>query len=113
MDKKDYKIAIIGSADAIGGFRAIGVEAIGVQSSQDCREKFLEAFNSPDYGILFITEDWAEKIQDVLIDLPLKPLPSVVAIPSQSGSTGAGLANLKRIVEQAVGSDILADEQQE
>lgn len=108
--EKDYKIAIIGSADAIGGFRAIGVETIDVQSADDCREKFLTAFDSPDYGILFITEDWAEKIKDVLSDLPLRALPSIVAIPAQSGSTGIGMANLKKIVEQAVGSDILANE---
>lgn len=109
MDK-EYKIAIIGSADAIGGFRAIGVEAISVESAEDCRKKFWEAFNSPEYGILFITEDWAEKINDVFEELPVRALPSVVAIPSQSGSTGTGLANLKRVVERAVGSDILADE---
>lgn len=108
--EKDYKIAIIGSADAIGGFKAIGVEAISVQSADDCREKFLTAFDSPDYGILFITEDWAEKIKDTIENLPTRALPSIVAIPSQSGSTGVGLANLKKIVEQAVGSDILGNE---
>ncbi len=110
MEKKDYKIAIIGSADAIGGFRAIGVEAISVYSVQDCREKFWNVFNSPEYGILFITEDWAEKIQDTLQNLPLKALPSVVAIPSHSGTTGTGLNNLKKVVEQAIGSDILSNE---
>jgi V/A-type H+/Na+-transporting ATPase subunit F len=107
---KNFKIAIIGSSDAIGGFKAIGVEAIGVQSADDCRKKFLAAFDSPDYGILFITEDWAEKIKDVFNDLPLKALPSIVTIPAQSGSSGIGLANLKKIVEQAVGSDILGDD---
>lgn len=108
--EKEYKIAIIGSPDAIGGFRAIGVEAIGVQSAENCREKFMEAFDSQKYGIIFITEDWAEMIKDVFSELPLRALPAIVAIPSQTGSTGVGIANLKRIVEQAVGSDILANE---
>ena len=103
---KDYKIAIIGSADAIGGFKAIGVDVIGVSSVDDCHQKLMEVFNSKDYGIIFITEDWAEGVED----LPLKALPSVVVIPAQFGSTGVGMANLKRIVEQAVGSDILAEE---
>jgi len=107
--EKDYKIAIIGSVDAIGGFRAIGVEAISVKSEDDCRKKFLEAFNSENYGILFITENWAEKIKDIFENLPTKALPSIVSIPSQSGSTGIGLSNLKKIVEQAVGSDILGN----
>ena len=108
--EKDYKIAIIGSSDAISGFKAVGVKAIGVKSIQDCQEKFASAFNSSEYGIIFITEDWADKIKNFLNELPAKALPSIVAIPTQSGSTGAGLANLKRIVEQAVGSDILAND---
>lgn len=108
--EKEYKIAIIGSSDAVGGFRAIGVEAISVQTVEDCRVKFKNAFDCEKYGIIFITEDWAEKIEDVLREMPLRALPSVVTIPSQTGSSGVGIANLKRIVEQAVGSDILAEE---
>jgi len=110
MDNKQYKMAIIGSSDAISGFRAIGVEAIGVNSENDCKNKFLETIKSDRYGIIFITEDWVEKIKDTFESLPLKALPAVVAIPSQKGSTGVGLANLKKIVEQAVGSDILGNE---
>lgn len=104
---KNYKIAIIGSSDAIGGFRAIGVEAINVNSINDCKNKFIEAIDSGKYGIIFVTEDWVEKIQDTFNSVSLRALPSIVAIPSQKGTTGAGLANLKKIVEQAVGSDIL------
>ena len=38
------------------------------------------------------------------------PLPAVVPIPGISGNTGLGLRQVKRSVEQAVGSDILANE---
>jgi len=105
-----YKIAIIGSEDAVGGFKAIGADAIGVKNNQDCEQKIQEIYNSSEYGIIFITEDWVDKIKKFLEELPPKALPSIVAIPSQAGSTGAGLANLKKIVEQAVGSDILGDD---
>lgn len=108
--EKEYKIAIIGGSDAISGFKAIGVEIIGVNSVDDCKEKFINAFNSGDYGVLFITEIWADKIKGFLEEIPLRALPAIVAVPSQSGSTGAGLSNLKKIIERAVGSDILANE---
>ena len=34
-------------------------------------------------------------------------LPSIILIPGISGNTGAGIENVKKSVEQAVGSDIL------
>ena len=95
--------------DAISGFKAVGVDTVPVDSKKDCEEKINNIYNSDEYGIIFITEDWVDKIQLFLNELPLKALPSIVAIPSQAGSTGAGLANLRKIVEKAVGSDILSN----
>lgn len=109
MSAKNYKIAIIGNPDAIGGFRAVGVDAIGINSAADAQNKIQELYDQNDYAVVFITEDWAEKIKSFLKQLPAKALPSIVAIPSQAGSTGAGLEQLSAIVEQAVGSDILSN----
>ena len=39
-----------------------------------------------------------------------QPLPAVVPIPGLRGNTGLGMAQVKRSVEQAVGSDILGDQ---
>ena len=105
----DYKIAIMGSSDAVLGFKAVGVEAIAVNNKEEAETKVKEIYNSDDYGTLFITEDWADKLADFLDELPPKALPSIVAVPSQAGSTGAGLRNLSKIVEKAVGSDILSN----
>lgn len=104
-----YKIAIIGNNDAVGGFKAVGLDVVGVKTKKECEQEFLKIYNSADYGIIFITEDWLDQIKDFLKELPPQALPSVVAVPSQAGSTGAGLANLRKIVEQAVGSDILSN----
>lgn len=108
MTEKSYKIAIVGSADAVLGFRAVGADAVAVTDKADAEEKVTALYNSEDYAALFITEDWADEIRELLQALPPKALPAIVAVPSQAGSTGAGLYNLKKIVEQAVGSDILS-----
>lgn len=105
-----YKIAIIGNEDAIGGFKAVGADTINVKTAQEAQDAVTSVYDSSEYGIVFITENWVDEIKEFLNELPPRALPSIVAIPSQSGSTGAGLANLKRIVEQAVGSDILGDD---
>lgn len=105
-----YKIAILGSSDAVSGFKAVGAHAIPVKKTEDAKEKLMEVYNSNEYAVLFITEDWADELKDFINELPPKALPAITAIPSQSGSTGAGLANLRTIVEKAVGSDILSNE---
>jgi len=105
----NYKMIIVGNEHAIAGFKAVGLDTAGVKNKEHCESIIKDIFNSSTYGIIFITEDWADKIKDFLTSLPPQALPAVVAIPSQAGSTGAGLNNLKKIVEQAVGSDILSN----
>ena len=43
----------------------------------------------------------------ILDEYKERALPAIVSVPSPKGTTGAAMKNLKKIVEQAVGSDIL------
>jgi V/A-type H+-transporting ATPase subunit F len=101
------KIAIIGSPDTILGFKAVGIEPYSINSIEQGREVISALRKSDKYGIVLVTEDWAEKLDQELILLEEKTLPAVIRIPASSGATGKGLKSLKRIVERAVGSDIL------
>ena len=38
-----------------------------------------------------------------------RTVPAIIPIPGVTGNTGVGMKNVSRSVEQAVGSDILAD----
>ena len=46
-------------------------------------------------------------IPDEIDKYKSKAIPAVILIPGKNGSTGAGLANIKKSVERAVGADIL------
>ena len=46
-------------------------------------------------------------VQDVIEEYRERRLPAVILIPGVSGNTGAGIAQVKKSVEQAVGSDII------
>lgn len=105
-----YKIAILGSADAVAGFKAVGVDALPVSSVEQAQQEVKKIYDSSEYATLFITEDWYDQVKNFIEELAPKALPAIVAIPSQAGSTGAGLSALKKIVEKAVGSDILSEE---
>ena len=103
---KEYKIAILGNHDAILGFKGLGVDAFGL-SDEKAEEEARQILEKPNYAIIFITEDWAQKLEKTLDEYRSRALPAIVSVPSPKGTTGAAMKNLKKIVEQAVGSDIL------
>jgi len=106
---KEYKIAILGNHDAIMGFKGLGVDSFGL-IEENAEKQTKEVLEKGDYAVVFITEDWAKKLEKFLDQYYSRALPAIVSVPSPSGTTGAALKNLKKIVEQAVGSDILFKE---
>ena len=104
----EKKVAIMGNYNTILGFKAVGVNAFPISEVEDAVKTLEKIKKSDEYGIIFITEDWLEQLFKEIEEIfGQSALPAIVGIPSQKGSTGAGLKNLSRIVEQAVGSDIL------
>lgn len=117
MENNSYKLAIIGTKDQILGFTALGMTAIAVNSFETAREKVLELASSNiegengevrrEYAIIFIMEEYAEQLsKDDYKKINKEALPAVIPIPGIKGTSGHGLERVKKMVEQAVGSDI-------
>lgn len=113
-----YRIAIVGTKETVGGFALLGVDIVPVDNGVQAVEELLrlkrmmqkddKGVERNAYAIIFITEDLAGTISpDDEKKLSRGALPAIIPIPSHRGSTGYGLDRLKRIVERAVGSDIL------
>jgi len=100
------KIAILGSPNSILGFKAIGLEVFGVHTIEQAKV-FLKVVKSNLYAVLFITEDWAKKLHKEIDEIAGQALPAILTVPSPKGAGKEGIRNLKKIVERAVGSDIL------
>lgn len=105
----DYEIAILGNEETILGFKALGVKAYPVESEEDAIASLDKIMDKQATAVLFITEDWAVKLGKRLDQYRESALPALITIPSQKGSSGMGLDNIKKIVERAVGSDILSN----
>ena len=113
----NYKIAIVGSKETIQGFSLLGVDTVPVNSPEEAVSELdrlkKETFNEDGvdrnvYAIVFITEDLASAISpDDEKKLAAGALPAIIPLPSHHGSTGYSMQRLSRIVERAVGSDIL------
>lgn len=100
------KIAIIGDKDSILAFKAIGVEVFPIKNAFDASETLKKL--AREYAIIFITEEIAESICEVVNRYKARPYPAVIPIPGASGATGYGMRGISKDVEKAIGTDILS-----
>lgn len=110
-----YSIAIIGQKDVILGFKAIGITAVNANNSEEALTALKELKaemngEQPKYAIIMVTEDLAKDFpEEDYKKLSEDMLPSILVIPGVQGSTGVGMKRLGKIVEKAIGSNILKD----
>lgn len=60
--------------------------------------------------MIYITEALAAQLEYELDHYRQQPLPAVIPIPGITGNTGMGMRMVRKSVEQAVGSDIIFNE---
>ena len=86
-----YKIAVMGDADSVLGFQALGLEVCPVDGPEE-GHLALHRMAKENYAII-------ARYKDALT-------PAIILIPGKEGSLGIGMANVKTAVERAVGADI-------
>ncbi|MBR2926224.1 MAG: V-type ATP synthase subunit F [Clostridia bacterium] len=102
-----YKVAIIGSRNAVLGFMALGFAVSEAENAAEAAKKLHALARSGEYAVIFVTEQYAEQIQEDIDRYKDDPLPAVISIPGQGDSTGYGMNAIRRAAQRAVGADIL------
>ena len=101
-----YRIAVIGDKDSIYGFSALGLEVIDFDMEDNPSEKFNDLCNS-NYAAIYVTEALAQNLEREINHFKEQIMPAIILIPGIKNNTGMGITNVKKSVEQAVGSDII------
>lgn len=101
-----YKVGIVGDKDSVLAFKAIGIEVFPVDNVEDAR-KAVDTLAYNNYGVIFITEQFAEKLEETIERYSKSITPSIILIPGSQGSLGIGLNKIKDNVQKAVGINIL------
>ena len=102
----NYKIAVLGDRDSVLGFRALGLETFSAESAEAARP-ILHRLAKEDYAVVYLTEQYARHMQAELERYKDHLTPAIILIPGKEGSLGIGMAQVKKAVERAVGSDVL------
>jgi V/A-type H+-transporting ATPase subunit F len=101
-----YQIAVIGDWESVMGFRALGLDTYPVTSVEEARER-VRALAKSDCAVIYLTEQLAKDMEDVLARYKDELRPAIILIPGREGSLGIGKNNIQRAIERAVGADIL------
>lgn len=105
-----YKIAVMGDYDSIYGFATLGLDTFPVDN-RDYGVTLLKRLAEDNYAVIYMTEALASDLNKEIDRYREVMKPAIILIPGISGNTGAGIAGVKKSVEQAVGSDILFNEE--
>ncbi len=102
----NYKIAVLGDKDSVLGFQALGLEVYPVQTIDEAKTT-LHKLAREDYAVVYLTEGYAAHMTAEVARYKDALTPAIILIPGKEGSLGIGMANIKSVVERAVGADIL------
>jgi V/A-type H+/Na+-transporting ATPase subunit F len=104
------KIAFIGDADSVLGFRALGVITVIPANANEAREKFAELVKDGT-SIIMITEDMIDDLQEQIDETVHLAIPSVVVLPGITGTQKRGEDTIRELIIRAVGVDLMSEEQ--
>jgi V/A-type H+-transporting ATPase subunit F len=104
-------VAVIGDKDSILCFRAVGVRTFPVSEPTEARA-VVRRLAQEEVAVVFITEQIAQGIMDLVDELARVSLPSIVLIPNNQGSLGLGMERIRRTVTRAVGADIFGEDEE-
>jgi V/A-type H+-transporting ATPase subunit F len=66
-----------------------------------------------DYAVIYVTEATFEGLSSEIERYESQQIPAILPIPGISGNTGIGMKRVKETEEQAVGSDIIFNSENE
>lgn len=98
--------AVVGDRDSIYCYAALGLDVFPHDDAASAA-KTIQRLAGQRYAVIFITEQLASRLSDLISSYSDDMIPAIIPIPGITGNTGCGLDAVKKSVERAVGSDII------
>lgn len=102
------KVAIVGEKDVILCFKGVGVEVFPVHKPEETLSRLRELSLDSNYSIILITESMAKPLLLEINQLINKNSSIIIIIPTHKGSQQTSLLEIKKIIERAVGIDLIS-----
>lgn len=99
------RIAIVGDATSVAGFRPLGLAVYAVERAEEARGLW-ETLAGGEYAVVFVTEPVYGAIADLAAEIADRPVPAVTVIPGVGSPGGVGEAKLAAAIERALGTKL-------
>ena len=100
------RMAIIGDGEGVLVFRSVGMDAYSADDARSAAKLLPELAER--YQVIFVTDELAKQIEEVIAAYASRAYPIIVPIPSVRGGSGYSAEMLRRQSERALGMDILS-----
>jgi len=101
------KVAVLGDADFVMPFSALGVDTFAVGQKADDIVESAEKIMEGRYALVVIAENIALAVESVFAASQSEPMPCIVVVPFTTQSKGFATEALGRVLKMATGIDIL------
>ncbi|MBC7333581.1 MAG: V-type ATP synthase subunit F [Actinobacteria bacterium] len=103
------KLAAIGEKNVMLIFKAMGVDVFPSSAPQEA-EGWIRKLAKQGYGIIFITEEIAARLDPVIREYSYEFSPSIVVIPGLKERNNYAIRRLRQAIIKAVGADVIGGE---
>ena len=97
----------VGEPASVGPFAAVGARIVGAPDEESAR-KALASRALREAELVLVSEDAAAAARDEMADLRKAARGAVLVVPGCRGTKGAALEEIRRLVINAVGVDLVA-----
>lgn len=102
-------IGVVGDRDSVLLFKAVGLDVF-FETEPESASKTIYRMAREGYRVVFVTEELYKGCGEAIETFKSEAFPAIIPIPSNQGTAGIGMAELKANVEKAIGADILFSE---
>jgi vacuolar-type H+-ATPase subunit F/Vma7 len=101
------KVAILGNADFVMPYSAMGVDCFAVNDRAEQIVQAAKKIVDEKYALIVVAENIAPAIEEILAQFVTKPVPCVLIVPFTTESKGLAVESLGRLLKTATGINIL------
>jgi V/A-type H+-transporting ATPase subunit F len=104
------KVAVLGSADFVMPFAALGLETFPVEEADEEILQGAKEIIDGKYALVVVAENIAPAAQEAFDETMKEPIPCVVVVPFTTEPTGFATETLNVALKMATGIDILQND---
>lgn len=107
-----YKVCVVGDHGDLLPYRMAGIDCFEPGDTDEL-DRLIDRLSARNYGIIYLMENWALRVPETVERFERELTPAIIPLPGRFGGTGYGEGRLHRLVEQAIGTNILKTQDSE